>query len=267
MKKISISMLIWIILCIVTICAIAYVSGTFFLAKTAKIVHPEVTFELENYGTIKIELYPEHAPNTVANFIKLAQAGYYNDKIIYGKDELCLYVGRNVDGEPVMPRISLITETIEPDSELDYDYEIPGEFMVNGFNNKLRHEKGVISLIRSDYTTQLSNLVSESYNSGSAQIGIMMGESKNLDGYYAAFGRIVDGLDILERINSDLEIEPPEEDENGEEVESAIQVFAEKPVIKNVTVETYGVNYGMPIVNKAFDYMAYLYELLSQYEY
>ena len=87
--------ILWLIIVIAIVLLIGTSIYNIVMAKTEKVSHPEVTFELENYGNIKIELYPEYAPNTVANFIKLVEKGYYNDKVIYGKDEVCLYVGRN----------------------------------------------------------------------------------------------------------------------------------------------------------------------------
>jgi len=259
-KKLSI--VLWTVLCILLICCIGYVSYTYIKANTQEVIHPEVTFEIENYGTVKMELYPEYAPNTVANFIKLVQEGYYNGKVIYGKDGICLYVGRTSDGTVENPTISIIDKSIEAGSDADYEYEIAGEFVANGFEqNTLRHEKGVVSLIRSDYTQQVGSLTQESYNSGNAQIGIMMEDSRGLNGIYAAFARITEGLDILEKINEELEIEV---NEGEEDTSSGIEAFAAKPVITSATAQTYGVDYGTPTISKAFDYNSYLYNLLSE---
>ena len=249
--------------------------------------HPEVTFEIENYGTVKMELYPEYAPNTVTNFIKLVEKGYYNDKVIYGKDELCMYLGRDSEGEAVNPKISLISDDVEADSDDDYEYSISGEFVSNGYNeNTLRHEKGIVTLIRNDYTQYINSLYEQSYNSGNAQIGVIMSDDANaLNGSYAAFGRITEGIEILEKIYNESEIAKdetenadstdiaataeiaPEDTETVEDSEEASEIskFKTFPVIKSATVDTHGVNYGMPKVDKAFDYSSYMYDLMSSY--
>lgn len=262
MKKVGTGILI--ILCVMLVLAIVYVSYTFYLSKTEQVLHPVVNFEIENYGNIKMELYPEYAPNTVANIIKLVEAGYYNGKTVYGKDELCLYVGRSEDGTVQLPKVSLIDSSVEKDSELDFEYEINGEFIANGFNkNTLRHDKGVVTLIRTDYTTQMSNLVQESFNSGSGQIGVIINENRNLNGVYAGFGKIIEGLEILEKINNESEIVQPAEGE----ATGGISVFNEKIIIKNATVDTNGLDYGTPEIHQAFDYTSYLYDMLNQSNY
>lgn len=257
----KIQTIIWIIISLVVLFLIGVCAYGIIMSKTEKNVHPEVSFEIENYGAIKMELYPEYAPNTVANFIKLVQSGYYNNKIIYGKDDICLYVGRNSEGETENPKISLIDSSIEADSDEDYEYTIEGEFVANGFKqNTLRHEKGIVSLIRNDYTNYTSSLLEESYNSGNAQIGIMMKDDRDLNGMYAAFAKITEGLDILEKIYNETNIKTTDEEES-----SSIQVFENNIVINSVTVDTFGNDYGMPKVQKAFDYQSYLYDMLSNY--
>lgn len=234
-------------------------------AKTEKIQNPIVTLEIENYGNVKIELYPEYAPNTVANFIKLVQAGYYNEKVVYGEDDLCLYVGRQADGTIDEPTLSKIDSSIESGSEADTKYQIFGEFVANGYEkNTLRHEKGIVSMIRSDYTQQMSTLSEESYNSATTQIGVIMNdeEGRNLNGLYAAFGKITEGLDIVEKIYNEAIIEEKTEEEASS---SSIDAYANKPVIKNATVDTFGVDYGVPETLEYFDYQAYMTDLINQY--
>ncbi len=231
--------------------------------------HPEVTFEVQDYGTIKMELYPEYAPNTVSNFIRLVEKGYYNNKVVYGKDDICLYVGRNSEGEAENPKTSLIFDNVEENSDYDYEYSIPGEFIANGYKtNTLKHEKGVISLIRNDYTQYVSSLSKESYNSGNAQLGIMMSDdASNLNGSYASFAKITEGMDVLENIYNNAEISAKEETEGEEQAqeESGIETFASYPVITSATVDTHGVNYGDPKIEEAFDYESYMYNLMSSY--
>lgn len=255
--KITIS----IIIIIALILLIAFVVYNAVKANTEEVVNPIATFELQDYGTIKIELYPEYAPNTVANFIALINSGYYSEKVIYGKDDICMYMARDKDEEATGPNISLIDSSIEADSDDDYAYEINGEFIANNFEqNTLRHEKGVISLNRSDYSSY--GLTDESYNSGSAQFSVIMEDSPNLNGMYCGFGKVIEGLDILEKIYNEAEIVVNEEEE---EESSTIEKFANMPVITSANVETYGVDYGMPETHEAFDIQAYINELYSQY--
>ena len=230
-----------------------------FIVKTQ---NPVVTFEIENYGNVKLELYPEVAPNTVANFIKLAENGFYNGKVIYGKDTLCLYVGRLEDGNVSNPTVSMIDSSVETGSEEDIEYQIKGEFVANGYEaNNLSHEEGVISMIRYDYTQQIPDLVEESYNSGNSQLGIMITNARDLNGLYAAFGKVTEGMDIFKKIADESKIKELE----SEEAATGIDEFETKPVIKSVTVETYGKDYGIPEYEEYFDYQEYLTEMLSQY--
>lgn len=265
---------IGIIVVIVILGLIGFIGYKAISAKKAQQSNPVATFELENYGTVKMELYPEYAPNTVANFIALINSGYYNNKILFGKDSICLYMGRDADEEAKGPKISLIDNSIEADSDEDYVYEINGEFIANGFEaNTLRHEKGVISLNRYDYSYY--GLTEESYNSGNAQFSIMMEDASNLNGVYCAFGKVTEGFEILENIYNNAEIAINEEttEENSEEVESeeseedesAIKEFATAPVITSATVETYGVDYGVPQTHEAFDIQSYINQLYSNY--
>lgn len=236
---------------------------------TDSTIHPEVTIEIENYGTVKMELYPEYAPNTVANFIKLAEKGYYNGKTLYGKDDMCMYLGRNSGGEIDPTKTSLIFDDIEEGSERDFEYTISGEFVANGFDrNTLRQDKGTVTLLRNDYTQYISSLYQESYDSGNSQLSIMMTDDGNdLNGSYAAFGKITEGFEILEKIYNEAELKPDEvNEETGEIVENTgIKEFEPYPVIKTVTVDTHGENFGLPQVLEAFDYNAYMSEMLSSY--
>lgn len=233
-------------------------------ANTQQIKNPELTIEVENYGNIKIELYPEYAPNTVKNIIKLAENGYYDGKVFYGKDDISIYVGRNSEGNIDYPKLS----TIEPKvaSEDDYEYEINGEFIANNFEkNTLKHEKGVVSLVRADYSQITSQLVNESYNSGSSQFTILTKDERSLNGVYAAFGKVIEGMEIVEKI---YELEGSSKLESSEDVNentSGIKAFNQYPVIKKVNVETFGINYGFPEVHESFDYNAYMQDLLTQY--
>ena len=267
--KDKIKLVVSIIVLIAVILLLGLVGYGIFWRLTDKTIHPEVTFEIENYGTVKMELYPEYAPNTVANFLKLVQAGYYDGKVVYGKDTMCMYLGRNSEGEIDIPKTSLIFNDIEVGSENDFEYSISGEFVANGFNqNTLRMDKGTISLLRDDYTQYITTLSEESYNSGNSQLAIMMtDEANNLNGAYAAFGKITEGLEIIEKIYNEAALKAPEVDEEtGEEIANeGIDVFEVYPVIVSAKVDTHGEDFGLPQVMEAFDYNAYMSEILSSY--
>ena len=236
--------------------------------------NPVLSLEIENYGTVKIELYPDYAPNTVKNIIALANNGYYDGKVFYGMDDVAVYVGRDANGESVNPKLSDIDKSIvvtdengnQTTTKEDYEYAIDGEFVNNQFTqNTLKHEKGVVSLVRADYTKQIESLVDESYNSGNSQFTIVMNneKAKNLNGLYAAFGKVVEGLEIVEQINT-LDVKS-DDSEDGTSSDASIQAFATAPVITKATVETFDGKYGLPKVHEAFNYNNYLNELMTQY--
>lgn len=261
----KIKFILWIVVAVVTVIAIAILGTRFIQSKTVDTVHPIVTFDIENYGKVKAELYPEYAPTTVTNIVALVKSGYYENKVIYGKDAICLYLGRDKDGNVADPTVNLIDPNVAADSEENFEYTIPGEFNANGYkDNTLRHEKGVLSLIRNDYTQSITGLYQESYNSGNSQIGVMIGdESSNLNGVYAAFGRVIEGLDILETIYDKNEIAEPEKNEDGTVQKSPIEKFKFTPIIKSATVDTFGVEFGVPVYQEAFDYESYMYDLIN----
>ena len=257
-SKLKIVALIIVVILLITSCA--YLIIQFVRAKNQTIQNPVLTLEIENYGNIKIELYPEYAPNTVKNIIKLAEKGYYDGKVFYGKDDISLYVGRNSEGNIDYPKLSTLEETVA--EEDDYEYEIEGEFAANNFNtNTLKHEKGTVSLIRADYTQLSADLLKESFNSGSSQFTILTQDERSLNGLYAAFGKVVEGMEIVEQISNIQVAQTDEENTQG----ISIKAFSTFPVIKKATVETFGYNYGFPKVNKAFDYDGYIQDLLTQY--
>lgn len=265
----KVQFVIWAIILIAVVGLLGGLVYSVVKMNTEGNVHPEVTFEIKDYGNVKMELYPEYAPNTVTNFIKLVEKGYYNNKVVYGKDDICMYVGRDQEGNAINPTLGLIDDSIEAGTDADYEYTISGEFVANGYQkNTLRHEKGVISLIRNDYTQYVQTLTEESYNSGNAQLGIMMSDnSSTLNGVYTAFGRVTEGMEVLEKIYNEVAIKEPETAEDGSTTtsESDIQAFSAYPVIKSATVDTHGIDYGMPKTEKAFDYSSYLYNLMSSY--
>ena len=248
------------IVAVVLIVLIGLVAYNYVNATNSEEKNPIATFELQDYGTVKFELYPEYAPNTVTNFIALINVGYYNDKVIYGKDNGALYMARNAEDDAEGPKTALIDSSIAEDSDENYEYEINGEFIANGFEkNTLRHEKGIISLNRSNYSAY--GLSEEGYNSGSAQFSVIMENTSDLDGMYCAFARVIEGMDIFDKIYNELEVVAAEDEEDTD----SIKEFSTKPVMSNASVETYGVDYGKPEVHEAFNLSEYLTELYSSY--
>lgn len=137
--------------------------------------NPVVAMYIENYGSVVMELYPDIAPNTVNNFISLVKSGFYDNNTFHRLVPGFVLQGGDPDG----------TGTGGP------GYSIKGEFSNNGFTNNLKHTKGVISMARS----------SDNDSAGS-QFFIMLGTSTYLDGDYAAFGKVIDGMDNIEKIES-----------------------------------------------------------------
>ena len=167
--------------------------------------NPIVTFEMENGDIMKAELYPEIAPNTVSNFISLVQNGFYDGLIFHRVIRGFMIQGGCPDG----------TGMGGP------GYTIKGEFSQNGFANDLRHTEGVLSMARAMHP-----------DSAGSQFFIMHKNSPHLDGAYAAFGKITEGMDIVNKI-----------------AETATD-YSDRPLeeqkMKKVTVDTMGVEYPAP---------------------
>lgn len=279
MEKVKKILLILIVL--VLICAIGWVSVNFVLSKTDKKSNPVVTMEVEGYGTIKIELYPDMAPNTVKNFVKLAQRGFYNEKTFTDIEDGLIRGGltetENSDGTTKLegPKTSNLHDLA--DGEKDTEYSIKGEFIENGFNtNTLSHQRGTISMYRKTYnnyqqemamvqmmgySSYVDTLLNELYDSQSGGFFITTEDKTSLDGTYAAFGRVTEGMDVVEKI-SKVELQKSTGDD-GTESTTTKPVTA--PVIKNVTVETYGVDYGDPEVRDLFDFDAIFSVFMQNY--
>lgn len=167
--------------------------------------NPIVTMELQNGDIIKIELYPEIAPNTVNNFISLVKKGFYDGLKFHRVIRGFMIQGGDPEG----------TGMGGP------DYKIKGEFSYNGFKNDLKHTAGVLSMARSQLP-----------NSAGSQFFIMHKDSPHLDGSYAAFGKVIEGMEFVNKIadtktnQSDAPLEPQ--------------------IAKKLTVETNGVEYSEP---------------------
>lgn len=255
MKKIVIRILL-IIGILLAIAGIGFVGYGVYKKFTLNIPNPVATMEVEDYGTIKIELYPDKAQNTVTNFIRLANRGFYNGTTFHRTMPNFVIQGGAKDGDAsASPMLSDIMDNVENDKA----YNIPGEFIANGYsNNNLKHEKGVISMARSDYSTY--GYTTEGYNSAGCQFFIMTEDNTQLDGVYAAFGKATEGLDVVEKIANtevyyrDTEVDEDYEvpkDEDGNEIAS--DTPKKQPVIKSISVETYGVDYGIPNTIDPFD--------------
>lgn len=135
--------------------------------------NPVVAMYIEDYGTIVMELYPEIAPNTVNNFISLVKSGFYDNNTFHRLVPGFVLQGGDPNG----------MGTGGP------GYTIKGEFSKNGFENDLKHTKWVVSMARS-----------QDYDSAGSQFFIMLGDAENLDGEYAAFGKVIDGKENINRI-------------------------------------------------------------------
>ena len=261
-------LIIWSILLVLSLVLCIFICLNIVMAKNYEVKNPVVTFELENYGTVKIELYPKYAPNTVANFINLINKNFYTGKVFYGRDINYIYAVKNTDGEFAEPTMSLIDSTIESGSSDDFKYQINGEFIANEFEqNTLKHQRGVVSMLRENYSSYFG-LTEQGFNSGSSHFQIMLEDNRNLNGMYAGFGKVIEGLDIVEKIFNSETVKEETENEETEELETSentIIDFLNPVVIKSASVETYGIDYGIPEVHKAFDYNSFLQTYFNQY--
>lgn len=164
--------------------------------------NPIVTFIMENGDEFKAELYPEIAPNTVSNFISLIEDGFYDGLIFHRVIKNFMIQGGDPQG----------TGMGGP------GYQIKGEFNHNGFKNDLKHERGVLSMARSFMP-----------DSAGSQFFIMHKDSPHLDGEYAGFGKVIEGIEIIDKIaeTKTNRSDKPKKDQK----------------IEKVTVETFGVEY------------------------
>lgn len=170
-------------------------------------MNPIVTFEMENGKTFKAELYPDKAPNTVNNFLSLVNGGYYDGLIFH----------RVISGFMIQGGDPTGTGTGGP------GYHIKGEFSHNGFKqNDLSHERGVLSMARA-----------MNPNSAGSQFFVMHAAADYLDGEYAAFGRVIDGMETVD------------------EIATTKTDYGDRPYetqkMKKVTAETFGETYPEPV--------------------
>lgn len=167
--------------------------------------NPVVTIKMEDGGMIKAELYPEIAPNTVNNFISLVNKGFYDGVIFHRVIPGFMIQGGDPQGIGIGGP----------------GYSIKGEFLSNGFKNSLQHKRGALSMARA-----------MDKDSGGSQFFIMVEDAPHLDGEYAAFGCVIEGMDVADKIVN------------------AKRDLRDKPinpqVMEKVTVETFGISYPEP---------------------
>ncbi len=172
--------------------------------------NPIVTMNIKDYGTIKIELYPKYAPNTVANFVNLVEEGFYNGNTFHRLVPGFVLQGGDPDGNG----------TGGP------GYSIKGEFRENGYTkNTLKHKAGIISMARS-----------AAPDSAGSQFFIVLADSQmisaSLDNKYAAFGKVIQGMDVIKNIEDSAEVE-----------DSQTGKLKENITIESATVDTFGKEY------------------------
>lgn len=172
-------------------------------------MHSIATIELKDGGKIVIELYHDVAPKTVENFIKLAKSGFY-DGLTFHR---------------IMKGVAIQGGDPNGDGTGGSEETIPGEFISNGYNNYLSHKAGTISMART----------STDYNSASSQFFITSSDNTSWDGDYAAFGRVIEGMDVVQRL-ANIETVTKED---GTETETPV----EAPVIKSIKIKKYAVKY------------------------
>ncbi len=260
MKKTSnIITIIALILILVLIGGLGY---GYYKKATMEVKNPIVTMEIQDYGTIKLELYPELAPEAVANFVALSQNGFYDGLKFHRVVEGFMIQGGDSNGDGTgSPKLSDLG--IEVSKDEDREYCIKGEFLANKYNkNTLKHEKGVISMARADYTQNYSEtLTTESYNSAGSQFFIMTEKSNSLDGLYAPFGKVIEGLDIIEKIEKvETKIVEKEGMTEEEKKQAEKSVPVNDVIITKVTVETFGADFGLPETLEVWDYYRWIYE-------
>lgn len=246
-----------IVAIVIVLGLIAYTLNTIVKKQNFSAQNPVATIEIKDLGTIKVELYPSQAPETVANFVKLANNGFYDGLVFHRTIPDFMIQGGDVNGDGTG---NATQKDLGKESE--DKYTIKGEFIANGVNNTIKHKRGVISMARGDYSAYSSTLVNEGYNSASSQFFITTtDQTANLDGIYAAFGEVIEGMDVVDKI-ANLEVETREE-QTSSESELTKDRPVNPPVISSIRVDTYGIDYGMPKTKEPFNinswYMSQMY--------
>ena len=246
----TISLVIAILLVLAIIGTLCY---GYLKKATYKVENPVATMEVKDYGTIKIELYPDMAPNTVKNFVTLANNGFYDGLTFHRiiKDFMIQGGDSKGDGSGA-PTKSYIDSSIEKNSDNDKEYNIKGEFIKNDFDsNTLKLQKGVIAMARGDYSSYAqyygSDLIKKGYDSAGSQFFIMTTDDNiSLTGNYAGFGKVIEGMDIVEKIAA-TKVKKSSKDDTEESTP------VKAPIITSIKVDTKGIDYGIPETIEPFD--------------
>ena len=251
MKKLG--NVLWGVVFLLILVLVGTVAWGYYRNLTMEVKNPVATMEVENFGTVKIELYPDQAPETVANFITLANRGFYDGLTFHRivKDFMIQGGDPNGTGEGGATLADL------KDDGDDLEYSIKGEFVANGVNNDVKFEEGVIGMARNDYTSVSSSLAEQSYNSGSSQFFIMTAANTSLNGYYTAFGKVIEGMDVIHNIEN---VEVKAADDSEETGNTEVSTPVNPVTITSIKVETNGVDYGLPETLTPFDYMSWMYQ-------
>lgn len=206
--RIAIKKVIGLLLCTALVTSVAGCAGSKDSGSTSKggdKMNPVVTIEMENGDKIKVELYPDIAPNTVNNFISLVNKKFYDGLIFH----------RVIPGFMIQGGDPKGTGAGGP------GYNIKGEFSGNGFKNDLKHTRGVISMART-----------QAPDTAGSQFFIMVTDYPSLDGQYASFGKVIEGMEAVDRIVS------TKTDSNDKPLQ--------EQKMKKVTVDTFGKTYPEP---------------------
>ena len=244
--------ILWVLALIILIVLIAGIGYGYYKNATMEVKNPIATIEVENYGTIKVELYPELAPETVENFITLANRGFYNGLTFHRVVKDFMIQGGDPEGTGQGgAKLSDLKDGGE-----DTEYSIKGEFIANKVDNNLKFDEGVVGMARNDYTSYDPSLTEESYNSGSSQFFIMTKANASLNGYYTSFGKVIEGMDVVHNIEN-VEVKAADDSETSGNTEVSTPVNTIK--ITSISVDTMGTNYGLPETLTPFDYTTWLY--------
>lgn len=246
MKKVFLTIGIAIVAIAIIITGVLFIKG-----KTYKVQNPVATIQIEGYEKpIKIELDPQSAPNAVANFIKLANNGFYTNF------KMSIEENRILGNESMqMARLSNIMEY----PQNDYVYGIKGDFVANGYDkNLIKHKKGVITMERDDYS--YFGYKEEGYNSANCNFCILTQDIDNYNGYYAGFGKVIEGMDVLEAIAA-TRVDVSEDEKDDTKKDDSVNTIT----IASITVDTFGVDYGVPEVVNYEENMEKVNKIYNQY--
>ncbi len=153
-----------------------HTSDVFVSASDGSVNHVNICFDIENYGTFTVETYPEYAPETVSHFIKLVQSGYYNGSIF----------------EKIIPGHSMISSSDTVLSSGECRETVTGEFFKNGISNELPLTRGTLAMC----------YLPGEYNSATASFMMILEDGLNLDGEYAGFAKVIDGIPVFDKVTS-----------------------------------------------------------------